>query len=298
MTEPMGSRRRGRLPPAQRAGGQHVKVAQSGQGADEVFAGYGYHQPLATVARHDAAGTFTDAFFDRGHPELTRIVGPAYAIDADASGDLVAAELGAPGAETALDAVLRLDTHLMLPDDPVKRVDSMSMAWGLEVRTPFLDQDLVTLAAACPPEHKVAQGGKGVLKAIARQVLPRGSRPTQGGTSRCRPCATSTGRSATGRRGACGRRPRADGGFSIGYVTGCSLSRPAQAAAGATSCGSSVLLELGQYPRGPPEGRTAVAAGTDRRSCPAVSDLCPIRPRYAASNGVVCAAGVQDCCTS
>jgi asparagine synthase (glutamine-hydrolysing) len=46
------------------------------------------------------------------------------------------------------------------------------MAWGLEARTPFLDHELVELAAACPPELKLASGGKGVLKDAARQVLP------------------------------------------------------------------------------------------------------------------------------
>ena len=60
----------------------------------------------------------------------------------------------------------------MLVDDPVKRVDNMTMAWGLEARTPFLDHELVQLAAACPPELKLASGGKGVLKAAARSVLP------------------------------------------------------------------------------------------------------------------------------
>ncbi|PZG21182.1 N-acetylglutaminylglutamine amidotransferase [Micromonospora craterilacus] len=151
---------------------RHVKVAQSGQGADEVFAGYGYHQPLRRTPRAGAAATFAEAFFDRDHAELTRVVDPAYAVDRDASRELLTAHLAGPGADTALDAVLRLDTHLMLPDDPVKRVDNMSMAWGLEVRTPFLDQDLVALAAACPPGHKVAEGGKGVLKRVARDVLP------------------------------------------------------------------------------------------------------------------------------
>ncbi|RIV40058.1 N-acetylglutaminylglutamine amidotransferase [Micromonospora radicis] len=172
MTEPMGSHDVVAFHLLSEQVAQHVKVAQSGQGADEVFAGYGYHQPLAEVPRAQAARAFTDAFFDRDHAELTEVVGPAYALDVDASGELVGADLAAAGADTALDAVLRLDTHRMLPDDPVKRVDSMSMAWGLEVRTPFLDQDLVALAAACPPEHKVAQGGKGVLKEVARQVLP------------------------------------------------------------------------------------------------------------------------------
>ncbi|MEV4481629.1 N-acetylglutaminylglutamine amidotransferase [Micromonospora coxensis] len=172
MTEPMGSHDVVAFHLLSEQVARHVKVAQSGQGADEVFAGYAYHQPLTRVGRDDAATTFAEAFFDRDHAELTRVVDPAYACDRDASRELLATDLAAPGAQTALDAVLRLDTHLMLPDDPVKRVDSMSMAWGLEVRTPFLDQDLVTLAAACPPEHKVAQGGKGVLKEIARQVLP------------------------------------------------------------------------------------------------------------------------------
>ncbi|PZF95121.1 N-acetylglutaminylglutamine amidotransferase [Micromonospora deserti] len=172
MTEPMGSHDVVAFHLLSEHVARHVKVAQSGQGADEVFAGYRYHRPLAGVARDDAAEVFAAAFFDRDHTELNRVVAPAYALDRDASRELVAAHLAAPGAETALDAVLRLDTHLLLPDDPVKRVDSMSMAWGLEVRTPFLDQDLVALAAACPPEHKLGQGGKGVLKDVAREVLP------------------------------------------------------------------------------------------------------------------------------
>ena len=60
----------------------------------------------------------------------------------------------------------------MLVDDPVKRVDNMTMAHGLEARTPFLDHELVELAAACPPELKLADGGKGVLKDAARGVVP------------------------------------------------------------------------------------------------------------------------------
>ncbi len=60
----------------------------------------------------------------------------------------------------------------MLVDDPVKRVDKMTMAWGLEARVPFLDHDLVELAARIPAEHKVGGGGKHVLKQAARRVIP------------------------------------------------------------------------------------------------------------------------------
>jgi asparagine synthase (glutamine-hydrolysing) len=60
----------------------------------------------------------------------------------------------------------------MLVDDPVKRVDNMTMAWGLEARVPFLDHEVVELAARIPAEHKVAGGGKHVLKEAARRVIP------------------------------------------------------------------------------------------------------------------------------
>jgi asparagine synthase (glutamine-hydrolysing) len=46
------------------------------------------------------------------------------------------------------------------------------MAWGLEARVPFLDHELVELAFACPVELKIANGGKGILKDVARAVLP------------------------------------------------------------------------------------------------------------------------------
>jgi asparagine synthase (glutamine-hydrolysing) len=48
----------------------------------------------------------------------------------------------------------------------------MTMAFGLEARVPFLDHELVELAVACPDELLVAGGGKGVLKDVARPILP------------------------------------------------------------------------------------------------------------------------------
>ncbi|MBQ1071049.1 asparagine synthase-related protein, partial [Micromonospora sp. D75] len=97
---------------------------------------------------------------------------PAWLADGNPAREFVAAHLGRPGAQTAVDAGLRIDTQVMLTDDPVKRVDNMTMAHGLEARVPFLDHEFVELAASCPPELKLAQGGKGVLKEIGRRVLP------------------------------------------------------------------------------------------------------------------------------
>ncbi len=154
---------------------RHVKVVQSGQGADEVFAGYHWYPPLAGIDDDDADGTldaYAGAFFDRDHQGVQRLLAPEWRLGHDFSRALVAEHLGRPGAATAVDRGLRLDTEIMLVDDPVKRVDNMTMAWGLEARVPFLDHELVELAAACPPELKLAQGGKGVLKELARKLIP------------------------------------------------------------------------------------------------------------------------------
>jgi asparagine synthase (glutamine-hydrolysing) len=151
---------------------QTIKVVQSGQGADEVFAGYHWYPPLQGLDREAAVDTYAARFFDRDHAQLSRVVADRYALADDPSLEFVRAHMSAPGAGTAVDAALRLDSEVMLVDDPVKRVDNMSMAWGLEARVPFLDHDLVELAAACPPELKLAQGGKGILKEIGRRIIP------------------------------------------------------------------------------------------------------------------------------
>jgi asparagine synthase (glutamine-hydrolysing) len=151
-----------------------VTVVQSGQGADEVFAGYSWYPPLTRVPRDQGPVEYAKVFTDRPHAELAHILEPDRLLDDDPSRRFVAEHFARPGADTTLDAALRLDSTIMLVDDPVKRVDNMTMAWGLEARVPFLDHELVELAAACPPEFKLAHGGKGVLKEAARGVVPDG----------------------------------------------------------------------------------------------------------------------------
>jgi asparagine synthase (glutamine-hydrolysing) len=152
---------------------KHVKVVQSGQGADEVFAGYHWYPPMADATSvQESVASYRKAFFDRDHSGYAALVAPAYVIDGDPSEEFVTEHFGQPGAATGVDRALRLDTTVMLVDDPVKRVDNMTMAWGLEGRVPFLDHELVELAATCPPELKTAHEGKGVLKQAARQVIP------------------------------------------------------------------------------------------------------------------------------
>jgi asparagine synthase (glutamine-hydrolysing) len=149
---------------------KHVKVVQSGQGADEVFAGYHWYPPLA--ASNDVVGDYAKVFFDRNHKTMARHLSPDWLAGTDASLELVREHLMMAGAATPVDRALRLDSQIMLVDDPVKRVDNMTMAWGLEARVPFLDHELVELAASIPPEFKLNDGGKGVLKDAARLVVP------------------------------------------------------------------------------------------------------------------------------
>src|SRR6202161_2683057 len=109
-----------------------VRVVQSGQGADEILAGYDWYPPLANVAREQTTEAYAKVFFDRGHSDVLSIFAPEYGIDVEASREYATAHQGAPGADSAVDAALRLDTQVMLVDDPVKRVDNMTVRWGLE----------------------------------------------------------------------------------------------------------------------------------------------------------------------
>jgi asparagine synthase (glutamine-hydrolysing) len=149
---------------------KHVKVVQSGQGADEVFAGYHWYPKLHQS--NNILSDYSALFFDRDRDKLGRHLNPRWMTDTDDPARFVEKQLMQPGAENALDRALRIDTTVMLVDDPVKRVDNMTMAWGLEARVPFLDHELVELAARVPPELKLKDEGKGVLKDVARDVIP------------------------------------------------------------------------------------------------------------------------------
>ncbi|MBA4243423.1 MAG: N-acetylglutaminylglutamine amidotransferase [Pseudomonas sp.] len=148
---------------------KHCKVVQSGQGADELFAGYHWY-PLVDGA-DDAFAAYRAAFFDREHDEYAACVRPAW-LTGDMAGEFVREHFAQPGADAAVDKALRLDSTVMLVDDPVKRVDNMTMAWGLEARTPFLDYRVAELSARIPAQFKLPEGGKYVLKEAARKVIP------------------------------------------------------------------------------------------------------------------------------
>lgn len=148
---------------------KHCKVVQSGQGADELFAGYHWYPKVAGAK--DPLQAYRAAFFDRSHGEYLDTVREALRVE-DVASEFVREHFAQPGADDPVDKALRLDSTIMLVDDPVKRVDNMTMAWGLEARVPFLDYRVAELSARIPPRFKLGDGGKQVLKAAARKVIP------------------------------------------------------------------------------------------------------------------------------
>jgi asparagine synthase (glutamine-hydrolysing) len=149
---------------------KEVKVVQSGQGADEVFGGYFWY-PRMHHSITPGIKRFSDEYFDRDHEEYLQTVDPRFHTE-DVTSELMQDLLDEVEADEYLDRVLAVDVTTLIVDDPVKRVDNMTMAWGLEARVPFLDTQLVELAASMPPEMKLPNGGKHVLKELSRGFLP------------------------------------------------------------------------------------------------------------------------------
>lgn len=149
---------------------QEVKVVLAGQGADEVFGGYFWY-PRMDATSGTPLERFSQHYFDRDHAEYLEMMSDTYATP-DVTSAWAEEQLRQSGADEFLDQVLRMDVTTLMVDDPVKRVDNMTMAWGLEARVPFIDHELVELAAKMPPALKLKEGGKFPLKALARGIIP------------------------------------------------------------------------------------------------------------------------------
>jgi asparagine synthase (glutamine-hydrolysing) len=148
---------------------KRVKVVQSGQGADEVFGGYSWYP--AFLSANDATEQYQKSYFDWDHADLGRLLNRDL-ISEDFSQGFVEEFFAKTGAPSSVDKALQIDGEIMLVDDPVKRVDNMTMASSLEARVPFLDHEVVELASRIPAGLKVRDGGKYILKEAARRFVP------------------------------------------------------------------------------------------------------------------------------
>ena len=187
---------------------EHVKVVLSGDGGDELFAGYerylvdhrrrhlglvgalGLAPLTAWASRTLPEGARGKRYLaDAARPRIARYLAGVRHFDAAAlaallSGDAAAAlqhrdrdpfaPAVARGWALAYPARLQaLDVATYLPGDILTKVDRMSMAHSLEARVPLLDHTLVELAASLPP-HLAFEGGAGkrLVKKALRGLVP------------------------------------------------------------------------------------------------------------------------------
>lgn len=197
--------------------GKHVKVALSGDGADELFGSYLSHrmaQPLAAVLKDPAlldqpGPTGPLAGYEAEWPRLRRLLargdeaarrmGLFFADEADKRSLYTPAMLAAVGDNSTesdlrklygecdsadpINRALFVDFETLLPDQVLPFVDRLSMAHSVEVRPPFLDHRLIEYVATLPGRMKIKQGRvKSILKDAVADLLPPGlvDRPKEG----------------------------------------------------------------------------------------------------------------------
>jgi asparagine synthase (glutamine-hydrolysing) len=169
---------------------RHATVVLSGEGADEVFAGYSYYRPfgpkpgvVATMKRAFASASARTSLLGDSPPEtpsgfplLTDAAGRTrLAPSTQATHDPWQASLLAwlDDAHEPLQRASAADLATWLPDDLLVKYDRMAMAVSLEGRAPFLQPDLVAAALALPPAERMnGDESKVALRRIAGQWLP------------------------------------------------------------------------------------------------------------------------------
>ena len=189
-----------------------VTVALSGDGADEMFAGYNKHMAHHKMIR-GGAGVWLlrhfhpfmaslpqsrNSFMGNKVRQLYRFgkgagmssanrywrwaafAGEKYAREllndsnhADEYNDRKAFLTRYAHTDESMNKILQNDMHLVLPNDMLTKVDLMSMANSLEVRVPFLDHDVVNLVFSLPDHYKInSRGRKRILRDAFRNMLP------------------------------------------------------------------------------------------------------------------------------
>ena len=158
---------------------QHVKVVLSGQGADEVFGGYFWYPQMMQFDHQnpdkEAVEKFAPFYVDREWSEMQQMLNTEWLAD-DPVSPWINQRLGGEfgnGHGDFINRVLGLDMTTLIVDDPVKRVDNMTMGFSLEARVPFLDTSLVEYAACTSGAWRLQNNGKHPLKVMAEKYFSK-----------------------------------------------------------------------------------------------------------------------------
>jgi asparagine synthase (glutamine-hydrolysing) len=185
---------------------EHVTVVLSGEGADEILAGYGIYfkmlalhrmnrylpglgrlaGPIAAIAPSESLRRYLHAAAQPlegyrgvcrglGIESMRRLIGQDRTKRSELQlREIFCAHLKAVQSASPLNQMLYADAKVWLPDDLLLKADKMTMANSLELRVPFLDHKLVEFAATLPDESKLSgTSGKSLLRKLMQDVLPR-----------------------------------------------------------------------------------------------------------------------------
>jgi asparagine synthase (glutamine-hydrolysing) len=149
------------------------KVVLSGQGADEVFGGYFWYEQIMNEKSLNEIDTLSKYYFDRSFHNYKNIVNNKYVYSNYVHDDISRAMNEMSPALSTLDKVFRLELSMFIIDDPVKRVDNMTMSHALEARVPFLDIDLITYMLSIKGSDKIKHTSKYYLKKLSESFLKK-----------------------------------------------------------------------------------------------------------------------------
>ena len=171
MPEPMSSQDASAFFLLAREVAKKQKVVLSGQGADELFGGYPWYMKMSNEQHTTDIQKFENHYLDRTLNDFKNTISSDYTSPNNTT-DFIKDSFNVYDSNlTFLDKLLRFDISHLIVDDPIKRVDSMTMAWGLETRVPFLDQELIELVCSVSSIDKIKNNGKYYLKKLAMNYL-------------------------------------------------------------------------------------------------------------------------------
>lgn len=171
MSEPMFSQDSSAFYLLSKKVSQSEKVVLSGQGADEVFGGYFWYKKIMNESNLTDIESISKFYLDRNFKSYQSAINENFVHDNFVVNDLKDRCKNMSSNLTTLDKVFRLEMSMFIIDDPVKRIDNMTMSHALEARVPFLDRDLVEFMLTVKASNKINKAPKYYLKKISEEYL-------------------------------------------------------------------------------------------------------------------------------